>query len=72
MVERENLFFVKVFVNCYWKYFFCCGLIEFEDDICDMNLLINLELLIVLENYFCDSEYDFKEFVCVIINLRVY
>lgn len=72
MVDFENLFFVKVLVNCYWKYFFGCGLVDLEDDMWVINLVCNFELFDVFVSEFIVSEFDLKVLIKNICMLLIY
>ena len=72
MVESDNPYFAKAFVNRMWSHFFGRGLVDPMDDMRVTNPPSNGPLLNALANEFVRSRFDMKHIVRLICNSTTY
>lgn len=72
VVDKENPFFAKSYVNRVWSYFFGRGIIDPVDDIRASNPPINPELLDALTDDFVKSGFNVQHLIRTIVLSRTY
>jgi len=72
MVQPDNKYFARVFVNRYWGHFFGRGLVHEVDDLRETNPPSNPELLAALAKDFTESKYDMKKLVRTLVTSKLY
>jgi hypothetical protein len=72
MVQSDNPFFARVFVNRMWGHFLGRGLVDPVDDMRDTNPPSNPELLDALARDFIEHKFDMKHIIRTIVTSNVY
>jgi hypothetical protein len=72
MVQPDNPFFARTFVNRMWGHFMGRGLVDPVDDMRDTNPPSNPELLDALARDFVEHKFDMKHIIRTIVTSNVY
>ena len=72
LVDKNNPFFSRAFVNRIWFYLFSCGIVNPVDDFRDLNPPSHPGLIALLAGEFVASDYDIRHLFRCICNSQAY